>query len=405
MKRDILHTPEGVRDIYSRECREKKLITEKINKTCENFGFNNIETPTFEYFDVFNKERGSVPSNEMFKCFDHHGNTLVLRPDVTPSIARCAAKFFKNSKIPVKLCYTADVFINHENAYRGQMKQITTVGAESMGYGDADEDFEIIALAVEAMKSSGLEDFEVEIGNVKFFKGLLSETGLSADDEEMLISLINEKNYIAVENFIDGVNADSNVKQALLALPGLFGPKKDVISKARNLTSTKESLQALDELERLYDKLCKFGYEKYVSFDLGTLSTHSYYTGIIFHAYTFGTGDAVLNGGRYDKLIAQFGVKMPAVGFSILIDKLLDAVRRQGVGVKVDNNGIMFVFTEDMKDVVMREAFEVRKAGIRANVLKSSPDIQESEYREYGVRESYEKIVFLYNGNRKEVEL
>lgn len=95
MKKDLLHTPEGVRDIYGKECLEKRKIIGALEKVCSNFGFKNIDTPTFEFFDVFNQERGTIPSNEMFKFFDHHGNTLVLRPDVTPAIARCASKVFR----------------------------------------------------------------------------------------------------------------------------------------------------------------------------------------------------------------------------------------------------------------------------------------------------------------------
>ena len=91
MKKDLLHTPEGVRDIYSTECAEKKVIENRLHDVCASYGYNDIQTPSIEFFDVFNKERGSVPSNEMFKLFDRYGNTLVLRPDMTPSIARATA--------------------------------------------------------------------------------------------------------------------------------------------------------------------------------------------------------------------------------------------------------------------------------------------------------------------------
>jgi ATP phosphoribosyltransferase regulatory subunit len=104
MKKDLLHTPEGVRDIYSTECAEKKVIENRLHDVCASYGYNDIQTPSIEFFDVFNKERGSVPSNEMFKLFDRYGNTLVLRPDMTPSIARATAKYFEDRVLPVKLC-------------------------------------------------------------------------------------------------------------------------------------------------------------------------------------------------------------------------------------------------------------------------------------------------------------
>ncbi len=93
----ILHTPEGVRDIYSKECEQKLVLQEKLHAMIRSYGYQDIETPTFEYFDVFSKEIGTTPSRELYKFFDRDGNTLVLRPDFTPSIARAASKYFRNS--------------------------------------------------------------------------------------------------------------------------------------------------------------------------------------------------------------------------------------------------------------------------------------------------------------------
>lgn len=83
----LLHTPEGVRDIYNVECGKKLALEGRIKKVFHLYGYHDIQTPTFEYFDVFRKEIGTVPSNELYKFFDKDGNTLALRPDITPSIA------------------------------------------------------------------------------------------------------------------------------------------------------------------------------------------------------------------------------------------------------------------------------------------------------------------------------
>ena len=84
----ILHTPEGVRDIYNVECGKKLALEGRIKKTFHLYGYHDIQTPTFEYFDVFRKEIGTISSRELYKFFDKEGNTLALRPDITPSIAR-----------------------------------------------------------------------------------------------------------------------------------------------------------------------------------------------------------------------------------------------------------------------------------------------------------------------------
>ena len=92
----LLHTPEGVRDIYDRECKTKNSIESRLGHVMELFGYQEIETPTFEFFDVFNHETGTVSSREMYKFFDRNNDTLVLRPDMTPSIARSVAKYYSD---------------------------------------------------------------------------------------------------------------------------------------------------------------------------------------------------------------------------------------------------------------------------------------------------------------------
>ena len=97
-----LHTPEGVRDIYSTECQKKLAVQEKLHELLHLYGYQDIQTPTFEYFDVFRKEIGTIASKELYKFFDREGNTLVLRPDITPSIARAAATLFEEEDYPIR---------------------------------------------------------------------------------------------------------------------------------------------------------------------------------------------------------------------------------------------------------------------------------------------------------------
>ena len=99
MRENLLSTPEGVRDIYGLECERKHLIINKIEDVMHLYGNKDIETPTFEYFGIFNADKGSAPSNEMYKFFDRDNNTLVLRPDFTPSVARCVAKYFADEEL------------------------------------------------------------------------------------------------------------------------------------------------------------------------------------------------------------------------------------------------------------------------------------------------------------------
>lgn len=395
MKKDLLHTPEGVRDIYNGECVRKSVIQNRLHDVCLHYGYNDIQTPTIEFFDVFNKERGSVPSNEMFKLFDRYGNTLVLRPDMTPSIARTAAKYFSENILPVKLCYSGNTFINVSKYYQGKLKENTMIGAELIGDDSIDADFEIVSMVIDCMKNAGITEFQVEIGNVSFFRGLLNEAGISGDDEENLVSLIQEKNYFGVEELLASLNIDKHISDVLLALPQLFG-SVEVLEKARGLTDNKECLAAIDRLYSLYNLCSITGADKYISFDLGELSNHGYYTGIVFHAYTFGTGEPVIGGGRYDKLMGQFGGDKAAIGFSITLDSLMAAINRQNnIDIPVDINGTLLVYQRECLPQAVCLADKLRKTDIPVCMIAYNSEKTNAQYCEYASNSQLENVVFL----------
>lgn len=398
MKKDLLHTPEGVRDIYNGECAKKLVLQNKLRNVCNHYGYNDIQTPTIEFFDVFSKERGSVPSNEMFKLFDKYGNTLVLRPDMTPAIARTAAKYFEEHILPLKLCYTGNTYINVSKSYQGRLKENTMIGAELIGDASINADFEIISMVIDCMKSSGLLEFQVEVGNVMFFKGLLNEAGISGDEEEMLVSLIQDKNYFGVEELLSSLNIDKHISDVLLELPQMFG-SVEILDKARKLTDNAECLAAIDRLYELYELLKITGYDKHISFDLGELSNHTYYTGIIFHAYTFGTGEPVINGGRYDKLIGQFGKDKASIGFSITVDRLMSAITRQNIDIPVEINGTLLVYNSSNLVNAIAIADKLRKENERVSMISYTDEKTETQYVEYAANSNLSRVIFVRDAN------
>ena len=326
MKEQLLHTPEGVRDIYGSEFVKKFELQHTLFDVMNSYGYQGIETPTFEFFDVFGKEVGTVPSNELYKFFDKEGNTLVLRPDMTPSIARAVSKYFHGDD-PIRLCYMGSTFINHDK-YKGRLKESTQLGAELMGDGSVKADVEMISMLVASLQKAGLKEFQISLGQVMFFRSLLLEADLEPEVEDALRTQISNKNIFAVEEILANADISEELKKAFSALTSLAG-SVEMLERAKKLTDNEKALKAISILEDIYEGLKGCGCEKYVSFDLGMLSKYSYYTGIIFKAYTFGSGDAIVKGGRYDKLLSYFGKKLPAVGFAILVDQLLLALDRK----------------------------------------------------------------------------
>ena len=225
MIQKILHTPEGVRDIYNEECERKLALEEHLRQVLNSYGYRDIETPTFEFFDVYSREVGTISSRELYKFFDREGNTLVLRPDFTPSIARAASKYFMNEERPVRLCYLGNTFVNN-SSYQGRLKENTQLGAELIGDTTPEADAEILAMAVESLQKAGLRDFQISVGHVQFFASLAKEAGLDEGTEEELKQLIRNKNNFGVEQLLSEANISEQLKEIFISLPALLGEKR-----------------------------------------------------------------------------------------------------------------------------------------------------------------------------------
>lgn len=391
MRDILLHTPEGVRDIYGLECACKVKLQRMLSQVFSKYGYRRIETPAFEFFDIFNGERGTVKSREMYKFFDREGNTLVLRPDITPSIARAVAKYCGNEKIPLRFCYIGNVFINN-SSYQGLMKESTQMGAELIGSDSAAADAELIVLSIEMLMQSGLTKFVMDIGHAGFFKALMEEAGLDTESEELLKSLIENKNFFGIENLIEEKQISKDLKNILMKLPDLSG-SWEILENVRALTSNPKALHVLDRLEHVYEVIKAYGYESYVTFDLGMLTTYDYYTGVIFRGYTYGTGDAIVKGGRYDHLVGQFGKNAPAVGFALVVDQLMAALSRQNIQIPLEDTQIMILYESvSFKEAVV-EARKMRENGIFVTMTQKDELLDLDNYKDYCRRNRIEKII------------
>jgi ATP phosphoribosyltransferase regulatory subunit len=393
MNRKLLHTPEGVRDIYNSECEKKLALQEILHNKFKLYGFKDIQTPTFEYFDIFSREIGTISSKELYNFFDREGNTLALRPDFTPSIARCVAKYYMQEDMPLRLCYEGNAFIN-SSEYQGKLKESTQMGAELIGDDTVDADAEMITLVIQALLKSGLTKFQVEIGQIDFFKGILEEAGIDEEIEVELRELISIKNYFGVEELVSNLSVKEELKEVFLKLPQMFG-SIEILEEAKALTDNLCAVQAIERLERLYEVLKIYELEQYISFDLGMLSKYKYYTGIIFKAYTFGTGEAIVNGGRYNNLLGWFGKEAPAIGFVIIVDALMSALMRQNISIAYNNNHTMILYKSEQQKRAIELAIYLRNKNKNVELVSMPSDKTLKDCVEYGKRNQNSVILFL----------
>lgn len=378
------------------ECGRKLALESRLGKVFHLYGYHDIQTPTFEYFDVFRKEIGTIPSKDLYKFFDKDGNTLVLRPDITPSVARAAATLYGDEQLPIRLCYTGNTFINH-SSYQGRLRENTQMGAELMGDDSAEADAEMLALVIECLTSIGLKEFQLNVGNVDYFQSLIEDADLDEEAEERVRELINNRNYFGVEEFLDSIHVKRSSKEAFAALDELVGGV-EILARARNIAPNSKGIMAIKRLEKIYDVLKIYGAEEYVTFDLSMSGTYGYYTGIIFRGYTFGTGDAFVKGGRYDRLLEKFGKESASIGFVIVIDELMNALARQKVRIVYTRKNTLIVYDEERLKEALVLARDFRKKAKNTELVKKSKGKLIEDYIEYG-KEYYAGNLIYINKN------
>lgn len=394
MKNQLLHTPEGVRDIYNEECEKKLELQDRLHKALKRHGYHSIQTPTFEFFDIFGKEVGTIPSNELYKFFDREGNTLVLRPDITPSIARSAAKYFMDEDMPIRLSYMGNTFINN-HSYQGRLKESTQLGAELIGDDTVDGDAEMIAMAIDALKSSGLKDFQISVGHVEFFRGLMEAAGLSEEQEEVIRELIANKNFFGVEEEISDCSMNQNLKE-------LFGMLGTIYDNAASFEEAKtyaadypKVYKAIRRLEDLDAVLKVYDVDKYVTYEFGMLSSYHYYTGVIFAGYTYGSGEPIVKGGRYDKLLTYFGKDAASIGFAIVVDQLMAAISRQKIEITVKHDNQLIVYKPEYRREAVKKAIALRTKDCNVELIAWAMDKSKADYEAYALRNQIAELTFM----------
>ena len=393
MKDTLLQTPEGVRDIYGLECDEKRCLMDDIHNVLKLYGNQDIETPHFEFFDIFNRDKGSAPSTDMYKFFDRENNTLVLRPDITPSIARSVAKYYQDVELPIRLCYEGHTFKN-THQHQGKLSEENQVGCEFFNDDSSAADADILACAIDCLKAAGLEDFRIEIGEADFFKGIISAAGIDSETEHKITEYIKIKNFFGLREYISKIDIPEDVKKVLTSLDKLFGGPQ-MLGEAEKLVSNERSLSAIDRLRKVNAALSYYGYQDYIGFDLSMIHGYNYYTGIVFRGFTYGTGNPVVKGGRYNNLLSQFGKEAPSIGFAIYIDELMNALRRQKIDMKHSDSISAVIYDIDSQKYAVKLAADLRGRGCYTDLIRKSKKHDVDEYKDYFSKLGYDKILIV----------
>lgn len=321
--------PNGVKDLSQQGLENKQQMLGEIARLFKENGYREVQTPIFEYYDLFKEIKGTLEMDRMIKVIDTDGKVLVLRPDATIPIARMAASQGADPQELRRFSYVTSIFRMADDPHNVQSSEFTQAGVELFGDGGTGADVEVVALAISCLQKVGVSEFTFDLGQAKFFKALLAETSLTSEEQADLQRLIEHKNFADLKRLVDTLAIPNEVRQALRAIPKLYGPPEMVLKKARSVILNAEMETSIAELADVYAALTEAGCGGHLTIDLGLMGNLKYYTGVLFQGYVMGYGKPIVLGGRYDGLGKYFGCDIKATGFAIYVDDLIAAVKNQ----------------------------------------------------------------------------
>ncbi|WYP25775.1 ATP phosphoribosyltransferase regulatory subunit [Alkalihalobacillus sp. FSL W8-0930] len=385
----MFEKPLGMRDTLPELYETKTYLRTEIVNEMKRWGYQMVETPTVEYYDTIGA-KSAILDQQLFKLMDKQGYTLVLRPDMTAPIARLVSSSLNQTAYPIRLGYHSNLF-RAQQYDGGRPAEFEQVGAELIGDGSVSADAETIALLIESLKRTGLQQFKLAIGHVGFVDALLLEIVGNKERAEVLRRFLYEKNYVGFRSHVKGLQLSSIDKKRLFGLLKLRGGN-ELFEEAWKLVESEQGKAALEELQELWSVLEEYGLDSFITIDLNLVLHMSYYTGTVFEVYSQELGVPLGSGGRYDELLQQFNRPAQAIGFGIRLDLLAEAVGQ----IAPTKQRTCVIFSRERRAEAIGQARQLREEG-QVVVLQDLNGIANVDQ----MSEEYDEILYVIGKSKQ----
>jgi ATP phosphoribosyltransferase regulatory subunit len=354
--------PKGTRIYLPDEAARKRHVETRLFEVFGRWGYREIVTPTFEFFDAIASGTDQALQENMFKFVDREtGRMLALRADITPQVARIVATRLRDEPTPIRLCYVTNVF-RYDEPQLAHYREFYQAGVELIGLDKPEAEAEVIAMTVEGLRALGLSRFQIDVGHPDFFRGLMEEIRVDGERLREVRAALARKDVSSLERLVGELAPPALIGDALLALPTLFG-RAEVLERAARFARNPRSERALGNLGEVHRLLTIYGLADAVLLDLGEVRGFDYYSGTYFEAYVADFGAAVAAGGRYDQMLERFGYACPAVGFAFDVARVLSVMEAQGVAVELAGPDFFIIDFTREKTAALSLARRLRDAG------------------------------------------
>jgi len=395
----LFRPPRGTRDFLPDEVAKRRYVEEAIRGIFESYGYREVVTPIFEHFELYAVRSGEKIREEMYVFRGKERERgkppeYVLRPELTAPICRLyVSKGLMTWPKPIKLYYIGRCF-RYDRPGPGRYREFWHAGVELIGSSRPEADAEVIALATKTLEKLGLKEIKVRIGHLGILRSILEAYGITVEKQNRLIGALDKvasdlskiKSGEAVvngsgklltereimENFertLDEIGVTGQLREMISKLTQLKGPRKEVIEKAKEMfRDVPKAIKALEELNAILDFVEAHNVKNYVV-DLSIARGLDYYTGMVFEIEypPLKAQKQICGGGRYDELISDYGgPKTPATGFALGFDRIVEALKIQGV--KIPNVKPTQVMVIPVNENLRKKAVEIAQK-IRENEI------------------------------------
>ena len=367
-----LAPPAGMRDLLYPASIMRRALGRALTDTFALWGYELLTTPPFEHAEVMERGLSTLDRRDLVRFVEPEtGEVALLRPDITPQIARIVATRLADRPPPFRLSYEGSVIRRRRGRAR-RHRQIAQAGVEHIGSNGVEADSEIIELALRACEAVGLDAATIELGQASIGREALAR--VPEAHREKAAAALGRKDGKELEAALRAGDVRAADRRVLLSLLDLWGGVEVLEAADGLLTGCGPAIErALAELVGLVDRLASVGLAHRIGIDLGELRGMSYYTGVSFTILAEGPGEPVGAGGRYDNLLGGFGRPAPATGFAIDLDNLEWALARADRPFLVELPLRVAVLGTDA-DACAAVADALRRQGVSVASLPSRPE-------------------------------
>ncbi len=349
--------PAGIEEELPDSALRIENLREKILDLFDAWGYDLVIPPMLEYLESLLITNDESLNLRTLKLTDQlNGKTMGLRADMTAQVARIDAHSLSKSHSN-RLCYIGTVIHARPIDISG-IRSMIQFGAEVYGHTGIESDVEIISLMLEAMRTLGVGDAQLDLGHVGIYSALVQAAGLSVQDEGDLFDLVQMKAAHEVQTYLSDRNIASTYIDYFVQLVGLHGGV-EILEQARRIFDGVDIEQVLRELDAVSKRLNALGAVERPHYDLADLGGYHYNSGVVFAAFSKNLGKEIARGGRYDNVGKAFGKDRPATGFSSDLKRLAELAAI----LPAQRDGIFAPQSDD--SMLYKKVAELRRQGYR----------------------------------------